>query len=177
MKTLLKVILAVVGIVIFAGLTVFAIGATLPVDHSVSVTGTVAAPPAKVFAIITDIAAGPTWRHEVKSVQVLPKDNSRDVWIENLGGGMTMHFLALTTAPPGPNGRGVRKIETDDPSYGGSWTYELTPGPTPNTTTLKITEDGYIKPPLYRFVTAYITGPTKSLKDYLTEMQAAVSKS
>jgi len=177
MKTLLRVVLYLVGILAFLGLAAFAIGATMPVDHSVSVTDTVAAPPAKVFAIITDIAAGPTWRKEVKSVNVLPRSNGRDVWVEDMGGGMTMHFLAVTTAVPGANGHGVRKVELDDPSYGGTWTYEVNPGPTPNTSTLKITEDGYIKPAFYRFMMAYIFGPTKYLKLYMTELQADVAKS
>ena len=177
MKTLLKVVLSVVGILLFIGLVAFAIGATMPVDHSISITGTIAAPPAKVFAIITNVAAAPSWRHGVKSVEVLPKDNSRDAWIEDLGAGTKMKFLAITTVVPGPSGHGVRKVETRDPAYGGSWTYELSPGPSPDTTTLKITEDGYINPPIYRFMMAYVFGPTKNLKDYMGELQVAAPKS
>jgi hypothetical protein len=176
MKTLLKVVLSVVGLVLFLGLAAYAVGATMPVDHSVSITGTVSAPPAKVFALITNIAAGPTWRKEVKSVEVLPKNNSRDAWIEDLGSNGKMQFLALTTVPPGPNGHAVRKVETKEPSYGGSWTYDLTPGPDANTTILKITEIGYINPPFYRFLTAYVFGPAKNLKDYMGELQAAAPK-
>jgi hypothetical protein len=84
-----------------------------------------------------------------------------------------MTFLAVQTVPPV-----LRQVKLDDPkaSYGGTWTYELAPGPTPTSTTLKITEDGYINPPLYRFVMARIMGPTKNLDTYMKNIQAAASK-
>ena len=190
MKILLKIVLSVIGIVALVALGAFALGATMPVDHSVSVTGVVAAPPAKVFAMITDISAGPTWRPEVKSVEVLPKDNFRDAWIEDLGSGQKMKFLATTTAPPQPYGPNVgpetivatRVVKLDDPGaqYGGVWTYELSPTRT-NTgdqaTLLKITETGYINPPVYRFMMKYVFGPTKNLDDYMKHIQAAATKS
>jgi len=178
MKILLRVVLSIVALIAVVALTAFAIGATMPVDHSASVSGTVAAPPEKVFALITDIANGPKWRPEVKSVQILPKDNTRDAWVEDLGSGQTMKFLAVTTAPPDANGHGVRAVKLDDPGamYGGVWTYELTPGPSPNTTTLQITEKGYINPPIYRFVMKYVFGMTKNLDDYMKHIQAAAGK-
>jgi len=176
MKILLRIVLSVVGIVVLIVLGAYADGATMPVDHSVSVTGTVAAPPEKVFALIANIAAGATWRPEVKSVEVLPSDNTRDAWIEDLGSGEKMKFLALTTVPPDAGGHALRKVETKEPAYGGTWTYDLSPGPTPDTTTLKITEDGYINPPIYRFMMAHIFGSTKNLNDYMTHIQAAATK-
>ena len=177
MKTVMLVVVGIIGTILFLGLIAYAVGATLPVDHIVSITGTVAAPPAKVFAVITDVAAGPTWRPEVKSVQVLPKDSFRDAWIEDMGSGTTMKFIAITTAPPGPNGKGDRKVETKDPDYGGTWDFQLAPGPTPGSTTLTITEEGYITKSIYRFIMAYVLGPTHNLDVYMKELQADVAKS
>jgi len=177
MKILLRIALSVLGVVAFVALGAFALGATMPIDHSVSVTGEVDAPPAKVFAIITNISAGATWRPEVKSVEVLPKDNARDAWVEDMGNGVKMKFLAITTVPPDATGHGVRKVKLDDASYGGTWTYELSPGASPDTTNLKITEDGYINPPIYRFMMKYVFGPTKNLEDYMRHIQAASIKS
>lgn len=189
MKILLRIILSVVGLVAVVALAAFAIGATMPVDHSISVTDTVAAPPEKVFAMITDIANGPQWRPEVKSVQILPKDNTRDAWVEDLGSGQTMKFLATTTARPQPYGPNVgpetvvakRVVKLDDPGaqYGGVWTYELSPTRTnmgDQATLLKITETGYINPPIYRFVMKYVFGMTKNLDDYMKHIQAAAPK-
>jgi uncharacterized membrane protein len=176
MKLLLRIILSIVGLVALIVLIAFADGATMPIDHSVSVTGTVNAPPEKVFSLITDIANGPSWRHEVKSVEVLPKDNTRDVWIEDLGSGEKMKFLATTSAPVDSRGTAQRKVETKEKDYGGTWTYDLSPGPTAGTTTLKITEDGYVNPAIYRFMMAHIFGPTKNLDQYMKDIQAAASK-
>ncbi len=176
MHILLRIVLAAVAVVAVVVVIAYADGATLPVNHSVRVSGTVNAPPEAVFARILDIANGAAWRPWVKSVEVLPQDNGRDAWIEVIGRGERMKFLALATTPVDAAGRATRVVETKQPSYGGTWTYALTPGPTPGTTTLTITEDGYLNPPIYRFIMAHIMGPTKNLSEYLSNMQAAANK-
>ena len=178
MKILLRIaltlvfILAIIGVL---GLIAYADGSTLPVDHTVSVTGTIPASPEKVFARITNIVDAPSWRHAVKAVTILPPDQGRDHWIEDLGHGQTMTFLALRTDAPSPQGQARRDVLLDVPNatYGGTWVYELSPGPTPNTTTLKITETGFIHPPIYRFMMAHILGPTANLAQYMKDLQTA----
>ena len=61
-------------------------------------------------------------------------------------------------------------------SYGGTWIYELSPGPSPNSTTLRITETGFIHPPLYRFMMVYVFGPAHNLNVYMKDIQAAAAK-
>jgi Polyketide cyclase / dehydrase and lipid transport len=179
MRTLVRIAVTFVVAVVVIGIVAYADGSILPVQHSASVSGVVDAPPAKVFALITDIAAAPTWRHEVQSVQVLPLDNGRDHWIENLGHGQTMNFLAVGTEPVSAAGVGRREVRLDDPgaSYGGTWTYEISPGPTANQTSLRITEAGFIKPPMYRFVMVHIFGMTRNLDQYMSDLKAATGKS
>ena len=92
-------------LVVGAGL-VYADGARMSVNHSVSVTGVVAAPQEKVFALITDVKNGYVWRPEVKSVTTLEPDKGRDHWVEHLAHGQYMTFLATRTDPP--NRREVR---------------------------------------------------------------------
>jgi uncharacterized protein YndB with AHSA1/START domain len=170
MRTLGRILLSLVVLIAAVLAIAYIDGLTLPVNHTTTVTGTVAAPPAKVFALITNITAAPTWRHAVKSVTVLPPDNGRDHWIEDLGHGQTMTFLATRTDPP------MRRdvlLDLPTPAYGGTWTYILTPGPTPNTTTLTITETGFINPPLYRFMMQHLFGMTHNLDQYLSDMRAA----
>ncbi len=156
-----------------AAVIVYIDGARLPFNHSVSVSGVVAAPPDKVFARIADVANGAAWRPAVKSVIVLAPDDGRDHWVESLGHGQTMTFVAIRSEPPMR-----RDVRLDDPnaSYGGTWTYELSPGSEPATTTLRITETGFIKPPIYRFVMAHILGPTRNLDQYMKDLQTAASK-
>jgi hypothetical protein len=178
MKIVLYAVLALIVIVVLAGAICYAIGARLPLNHATTVTGTVEAPPAKVFAIITNIADGPSWRKQVKSVQVLPPDAGRDHWVEDLGHGQKMSFLATHTEPPTPDGHALREVLLDVPgaSYGGTWTYKLSPGPNPTQTSLSITETGFINPPLYRFMMAHVIGMTSNLDQYLHDIQAAAAK-
>jgi hypothetical protein len=169
----MKVFLVIVLLLVVAGVGVYADGARMPYNHSVSVTGVVAAPQEKVFALITNVAHGSDWRPAVKSVTTLQKDNGRDHWVEHLAHGQYMTFLATNTSAPIR-----REVTLDEPraSYGGVWTYQLSQGPSPNTTTLQITETGFIKPPLYRFVMNRIMGPTHNLDEYMKDIQAAAPK-
>jgi hypothetical protein len=169
----MKVFGIILILLVLAGVGVYVDGARLPYDHSVSVTGVVAAPPDKVFALITNVAKGSDWRPAVKSVTLLQPDQGRDHWVEHLKYGQFMTFLAVRTEPPMR-----RDVKLEDPkaSYGGTWTYELSPGPDAGTTTLHITETGFIKPPIYRFAMAHVIGPTHNLDQYMTDIQAAASK-
>jgi hypothetical protein len=169
----MKILGFILLVLVIAGVIVYAVGARLPLNHTVSVTGVVGAPPDKVFARIADYANGAAWRPAVKSVTVLAPEDGRDHWVESLGHGQTMTFVAVRSEPPMR-----RDVRLDDPnaSYNGTWTYELSPGPSPNTTTLQITETGFIKPPIYRFVMAHIMGPTSNLDQYMKDLQAAASK-
>jgi Polyketide cyclase / dehydrase and lipid transport len=166
----LKIFAFVMFVLVLAGILVYADGARMPYNHSVSVTGTVNAPQDKVFALIAGVANGSHWRPAVKSVTTLTPDHGRDHWVEHLGHGQFMTFLATRTDAPNR-----REVQLDDPhaSYGGTWIYELSPGPSPNTTTLHITETGFIKPPFYRFIMNRVIGPTHNLDVYMKDMQAA----
>ena len=160
-------------VLLIIAILIYIDGARLPINHSVSVTGVVPAPPDKVFARIADVANGAVWRPAVKSVTMLAPDQGRDHWVESLGHGQTMTFLAIRTEAPTR-----RDVQLNDPnaSYGGTWTYELSPGPEPATTTLRITETGFIKPPIYRFIMVHVIGPTRNLDQYMKDIQAAAGK-
>jgi len=169
----MKIFGLIVLVLLIAGGVVYVDGAHLPVNHSVTVSGVVPAPPDKVFALITNVAHGAAWRPAVKSVVTLRPENGRDHWVEYLDHGQYMTFLAVRTDPPTR-----REVVLDDPNapYGGTWTYELAPGPSPTTTVLRITETGFIRPPLYRFMMAHVFGPTRNLDEYLADIKAAAGK-
>jgi len=176
-KTLGRIVLILILAVLVAGVIAYADGASLPINHSVSVAGVVPASPDKVFALISDVAGGAAWRSAVKSVTMLtPGDGpngKQDHWVEHLGHGQTMTFLAVRSEAPTR-----RDVQLDDPnaSYGGTWTYELSPGPSAGTTSLRITETGFIKPPIYRFMMAHVFGPTSNLDQYMADIKAAAGR-
>jgi hypothetical protein len=170
MRILSRILLGLVALVILVVVCAYVDGLTLPVDHVASVTGTVSAPPDKVFALLTNVSAIPNWRHAVKFVTVLQSDDGRDHWTEHLAHNEDMTFLA--TRSEAPMRRDVL-LDLSTPSYGGTWTYLLAPGPSANTTTLTITETGFIHPPLYRFMMHHIFGITHNLDQYLADVRAA----
>ena len=170
MRTLRRILLGLVALIIVFVALAYIDGLTLPLNHVATVTGTISAPPAKVFALITNVSAAPSWRHAVQSVTVLPPDAGRDHWTEHLAHNQTMTFLATRTEAP--TRRDVL-LDLATPSYGGTWTYLLAPGPTPNSTTLTITETGFIHPPLYRFMMHHVIGLTYNLDQYLSDVRAA----
>jgi len=176
-RTLRRILLSLLALIVLILAIAYLDGRALPVNHITSVTGTIPAPQSKVFALIANPAIAPTWRPAVKSVQVLtpvysPQANL-DHWTEDLGHGQTMTFLAVRNEPP--NRRDVL-LDVPGASYGGTWTYELSPGPTPSTTTIKITETGFINPPMYRFVMQHIIGMTHNLDIYLHDLQTEAPK-
>jgi hypothetical protein len=159
-------------------IVVLVIGVRLPRNHSTTVTGTVETTPRRVFAIVTAVEDTPKWRKEVLSVQILPNQDGRERWVETLAHNHKMSFLALRTIPPTPDGHALRQVQLNDPSasYGGTWTYKIIPGPSPNQTVLQITEDGFIKPWLYRFAMVHLVGMRSNLENYMHEIQAEAKK-
>jgi hypothetical protein len=154
MKTLVRIVLSFLALALAVFAVAYVDGSMLPVNHTVSITGIIPATPARTFAIITDVGG-----------------RGRDHWIEDLGHNMKMDFVATATEPCSSEGHALRTILLNDPSYGGTWTYELTPGPTAGSTTLKITETGFINPPIYRFMMAHLFGPTRNLNIYMKDLQ------
>jgi hypothetical protein len=168
MKTLLRLI----AIIAILGIIVYADGVSLPLNHTTTVTGTIPASPDAVFTRIADVANGSTWRPGVKSVTMLPPKplpdgTQQQQWTEHLAHNQTMTFLATHTEAP--HRRDVL-LDVPGAAYGGTWTYELSPGQTPNTTTLKITEAGFITPPIYRFVMHHVLGMSYNLDTYLKDI-------
>jgi hypothetical protein len=59
----------------------------------------------------------------------------------------------------------VSRIANDDLPFGGKWTYLLEPDGAG--TKLSITEDGFVKPALFRFLSRFVFGHTSTLDGYL----------
>src|SRR3569623_1058475 len=60
-------------------------GARLPKELVASVTGRINGPIDEVFATLRDIQNFGQWRPDVKSIEVLPDNQGKRCWKENLG--------------------------------------------------------------------------------------------
>jgi uncharacterized protein YndB with AHSA1/START domain len=160
MKWILIVLAALAGLVILVTI----IGATLPRDHVASMSAVIPAPQDNVWAAITDVAAYPTWRSDVKRVEIVSHPPAPLSWREESGQG-TM-TLAVETFEPAR--RMVARIADQDLPFGGAWEYVLAPDGADSTRTrLTITERGFVSNPVFRFVSRFVMGHYSGIDRYL----------
>jgi hypothetical protein len=152
---------------LFAGLGVVATvaivvvwGAFLPREHHARRSARVAQPPAAVWTVIADPLGAASWRPDVKSVEALPPQDGRPRWREVGRDSITYELVA-----DDPPARRVVRIADPTLPFGGTWTYELAADGTG--CRLRITEDGEVRNPLFRFLARYAFGHGGTMESYL----------
>jgi len=164
MRWVVIAIFAVVGFII----ALLAAGAMLPEKHIVSRSLTVNKPVNEVWQVLTDHAQDPKWRPEVESVTRIADRNGHPVWEEKYKNGDTMRIeTTLVDAPK----RMERKI-VDQSAFGGVWIYEVNPSADGQATTIRITENGEVYNPAFRFIGRFIIGLEATVEKYLTDLAA-----
>lgn len=156
MRRLLIVVAVLVAIVA----VVFVGGMLLPQNHVAARSASYRAPPEQLWALITDVAAYPGWRSDVKTVTLLPDRDGRRVWRES-GGSGDITFATVESSRPS---RLVTRIEGNS-DFGGTWTYVLTPADGGGR--LTIVERGEVYNPIFRFLSRFVFGHTSTIDDYL----------
>ena len=147
-----------------AVLLVVVIGWLLPKDHVAARVGRYHQAPDTIWAAITDVEAMPSWREGLKSVKRLPDRNGLPAHIEYTSAGE----LSLETVEMAPPHKLVRRIADPKLPFGGTWTYEIEPAG--DGATLRITENGFVTNPLFRFVSRFVMGYTGELEKYLRSL-------
>jgi uncharacterized protein YndB with AHSA1/START domain len=128
------------------------------------VTETIGAPPERVFAALTDVASFPRWRHGVSRVDVLSREPLR--WREETDQGSMMYVYTETV----PSRRLVSHVTDEDATFGGTWTFELAPAEA--RTRLKITENGFINPAIFRPLAKYAWGYDTTMRAFVADLRA-----
>ena len=146
---------------------VLLIGWMLPVRHTASRERGVQATPAAVYALIGDVARYPEWRTGVAKVDVLAADDSARAqrFREHGSDGAILYEVVERE----PDRRLVVRIADESLPFGGRWTYDLTPSA--SGTTLRITEDGEVYNPVFRFVSRFVLGHTRTIDRYLRDVE------
>jgi uncharacterized protein YndB with AHSA1/START domain len=158
MKWALIVAGSLVGVVVLITI----VGAMLPRDHVATMRATIPAPQEQVWAALTDVASYPTWRGDVKKVDV--NSPSPLSWTEHTKQG----DMTLVTEVFEPPRRLVGRIQDKGMPFGGAWEYQLAPAPGDATRTIvTITERGWVSNPVFRFVSKYVMGHYSTLDSYL----------
>jgi hypothetical protein len=163
--TVLIVIAAVVALT--AALAAF-IGSRLPQSHHASVERILRAEPEVVWRTLTDVDAFPTWRSDVKRVRRLPDRDGKPSWVEE-GRSGTMTFVFERLEPPRVL---VSRIADRNLPFGGTWTMEIAPAE--GGARLKISEDGEIYNPIFRFMARFVFGYDGTINGYLSGLERTI---
>ena len=158
MKWLARILLALVVLVA----AVFAIGWTLPREHTAAVRVTLDAPPESVYTAISDVARSADWREDVSRVEIVREDPL--TWRETAGWGR-LTFVRDVAEPPRVL---VHRIEDTGEPFGGTWTFELTPEG--GGTAVRITEEGWVANPVFRVLSRYFFGHYTVLEAYARDL-------
>jgi hypothetical protein len=163
MKRVLAVVAVLVGIV----LIVVLIGAALPVKHVATRGAVFHQTPDAIWQAITDYQDFPSWRSTVKRIEPLPSTNGLFAWREIDSHGNRLPMEAVEAQPPA---RLVTRIAGSKLPFGGTWTYEI--APVSGGTQLRITENGEVYNPFFRFVSRFIIGEHAIMDTYLRALGA-----
>lgn len=158
---------------VFAGLALLiaatvAIGALLPKQHVASRSATYRAAPDQLFALI---AGSQNWRPEVASCEITTDPDGRKMLRETSRRGETITYAVLDSVPPKSL---KRQIVTKNLPYSGAWTYSLIA--TGETTLVRITENGEVYNPFFRFMSRFVLGQTSTIDAYLRALGKATGQ-
>ena len=145
-------------------LLVLAIGWSLPVKHTAASGVTINTAAGPIYNLITDVERYPQWRSSVERTERLP-DSAGKTRFREVGSDGTILYEVESAEP---NRRIVTRIADRSLPFGGSWTYELIPRG--DSTTLRITENGEVYNPLFRFVSRFVMGHTRTIDTYLSDV-------
>lgn len=157
---------ALIGISVIALLVVvvIAVGYMLPQNHQASRERTFMVSPQRVFAAIATPSEYPRWRSDVKRVEMLPDEGGLPRFREVGSNGDILYQVEERV----PDRRLVIRIADTTLPFGGSWTHEVTPAATG--TSLKITENGAVYNPIFRFMSRFVFGHHRSIETYLASL-------
>ncbi len=164
MKLLIFIVVGVIaGIALLAGVVAL-LGSRLPKAHVASRSILLRQSPQNVYAVVRDFGSAPTWRTDVKRIEVEPQAGGPLHFREEGKNGTVNYELAEDV----PAERMVTRILDTDLGYSGKWTYVF--AAENGGTRVTITEDGEVSNVLFRFMSRYVFGHTATLDGYLTSL-------
>jgi hypothetical protein len=167
---LIKWIFGVILILGGALILITLIGWFLPQNHAATRLMFYHQPSEAIWSAITDTSAMPSWREGLKSVKPLPDHNGLPAHIEVTSFGE----IPLETVEMIPPRKLVSRVAGPVQPFGGTWTFEITPAP--GGAALRITEQGYVSNPLFRFLSRFVFGYTSNIESYLRSLARKFSE-
>lgn len=169
-RRLLRGLLIVTGALLAVIALTAAIGATLPVGHTASREAVFPASRDSLYALIANVSRYTSWRSGLERVEERPPAAGRARWLEASGDGEILFEVVESV----PGVRRVTRIADPELPFGGTWTFELEEGG--EGTRLRITEDGEVYNPIFRFLSRFVFGHDGGIERFLADVGAAVRR-
>jgi hypothetical protein len=164
----MKILLIVIAGMVLLGLSSVVIGSLLPKGHVASRSASFRATSERLFSMI----AGPQdWRPDVLRYETVPNTGDRAFVRETTRNGETITYELLDRVPPTSV---KRRISTQNLPYSGSWTFSLQPNG--GATVVRITENGEVSNPVFRFLSRFFFGHTRTMDAYLQALGKATGQ-
>jgi hypothetical protein len=164
----MKIIGFVGGFLVLVVAAVLVIGALLPARHVASRSASYRASAETLYGLI---AGAQNWRPEVAQSETVKDSAGRELYRETSRRGETMLYEVTERVPPRLL---KRKIANTGLPYSGSWTYEIQARD--GGAVVRITEDGEVTNPVFRFVSRFVIGQTRTMDQYLRNLGKAVQQ-
>lgn len=164
----MKITFIIIGIVAAVIALVVVIGAMLPKHHIVTRSAFIKASPEQVFQLIS---GPPDWRPDLKTYSVI-EEGGKHIVRETDKHGQTVTYERIEYRQPTL----LKTVIADrNLPFGGGWTWNVQPQN--DGCLVTIIEDGEIYNPVFRFVSRFLIGYTRTIDDYLTRLaQVAESR-
>lgn len=170
MKLALVFLGTILGLAVLAGLFFYLVGRAQPERHTATIKFSLPKPRTVVWAALTDYAAMPSWWPAVRAVRLETRANGEAIAWNTDTHGQEIGFRTKEERAPALL---VREIVGDDLPFGGTWTYALADDGAGTSVTL--TEDGFIKPPLFRGIAKFFLKPDATMRDFEQHFSAHIA--
>jgi carbon monoxide dehydrogenase subunit G len=151
------------AIVLLLGIVAAAavIGTLLPREHRAVRSAEFHQDQGAIWKALTDFPALGRWMPGVQGVRPAGAAEGLPRWtLATAEGDLTIEVVESAE----PERLVTRVIDTGQP-FGGTWTYDI--AAVEGATRVTITEDGWIRNPLYRFFARYVLGTARTMDDAL----------
>lgn len=164
----MKIALIAGGCVAALIVAVIVIGLLLPKRHVVTRSASYRATPGQLFRLIS---GEQNWRPDVLRCETSMEAGGRVLQRETNRSGETVTYELVKRIDPVSI---QRRIVTENLPYSGAWSFSLRPEG--ESTVVRITEDGEVYNPVFRFVSRFIMGQTRTIDTYLQDLGKATGQ-
>jgi hypothetical protein len=161
------ILTAVFVLLLLAIAVIYLIGRSMPIEHTASLSRIFETPPEKIYLLIKNFKEYSNWRPNLKEIK--PISDVSWVEVDSRGESMTYSFIRDKK-----NILVESKIMNEDKPFGGYWIFDIRKSG--KNTELKITENGKVFPPVFRFLARYVFGHESTMKSYMNYMSIEIER-